>query len=121
MVETGARMAFFPDLENHKGRAKVERLKQLLPDRFRDGILKNSHGYTDSTADLPMLAICQNATLVNPSPALTEIGRKRGWNVTRPARPWTSGFDRLRRIAALVTGFGRNPAGFGISPPGPGR
>jgi hypothetical protein len=59
MVETGARMAFFPDLENHKGRAKVERLKQLLPDRFRDGILPPSRGESFSHAPLswsPMLS-----------------------------------------------------------------
>ncbi|MGC4016264.1 MAG: hypothetical protein QM755_17340 [Luteolibacter sp.] len=105
-------MKFFPDLENHKGMAKVERLKQLMPDRFKEGHLRNSHGYTDSTADLPLLAICKTATLVNPSGNLTLIGRKRGWNITRPARPWKSKLDRCLRMAALITGIGRNPGGW---------
>lgn len=112
-VEHDHRMGFFPDLENHKGAAKVTRLKELIPDHFKDGILKNSHGYTDSTADLPMLAICQTATLVNPSPELTAIGRSSGWTITRPDRPWKSKFERVLRIAALVTGIGHDPGKLG--------
>ncbi|RYD40459.1 MAG: haloacid dehalogenase-like hydrolase, partial [Verrucomicrobiaceae bacterium] len=56
-VELGS---FFPDLDNHKGAAKVERLHAVLPSAcFREnGKLVHSHGYTDSTADLPMLALC---------------------------------------------------------------
>ncbi|BCU76761.1 HAD family hydrolase [Luteolibacter sp. LG18] len=110
-VEIPDRLPFFPDLKNHKGMAKVDRLRELMPDRFKDGHLRNSHGYTDSTADLPLLAICKTATLINPSEHLTAIGRKRGWNVTRPTRPWKSKWDRLRRLAALVAGIGRNPGG----------
>lgn len=109
-VETEGGVGFFPDLDNHKGSAKVDRLRELMPERFKDGHLKNSHGYTDSTADLPLLAICKTATLVNPSAELTDLGRKRGWNITRPARPWTSKLDRCMRIAALVTGIGHDPA-----------
>lgn len=111
-VEIEGPLPFFPDLENHKGMAKVERLRELMPDRFKDGRLRNSHGYTDSTADLPLLAICKTATLVNPSEKLTAIGRKRGWNITRPQRPWTSTVDRWKRMAALITGLGKNPAGW---------
>src|SRR5690606_25636658 len=61
-VETGNACPFFPDLENHKGDAKVERLRELLPASYfgEDGRLLHSHGYTDSRADLPMLAICQS-------------------------------------------------------------
>jgi phosphatidylglycerophosphatase C len=112
-VETEPRMAFFPDLENHKGAAKVTRLRALLPERFEDGVLRSSHGYTDSTADLQMLAICEQATLVNPSAELTAIGREQGWTILRPARPWRSKFGRLWRTAALVTGLGRNPGRLG--------
>lgn len=102
----------FPDLENHKGAAKVERLVKLLPEPyFEDGCLRNSHGYTDSTADLPMLGICQRATLVNPKPALTAIGEAKGWTIVRPARPWRSAAGFALRAICLLLGIGRNPAG----------
>lgn len=114
-VETEPRMAFFPDLENHKGAAKVERLRSLMPDCFEDGVLRNSHGYTDSTADLPMLGICQQATLVNPSAELTAIGERHGWRIVRPARPWRTKFGRAWRMLALITGLGRNPGRLGKS------
>jgi len=112
-VETSPQMALFPDLENHKGAAKVDRLLNLMPERFENGVLRDSHGYTDSTADLPMLAICHQATLVNPSPELTEIGRQNGWNVIRPQRPWRSKLGRALRMLALITGLGRDPGGMG--------
>jgi phosphatidylglycerophosphatase C len=108
-VETSPRMAFFPELENHKGSAKVDRLLDLMPERFENGVLRKSHGYTDSTADLPMLAICEMATLVNPSAELTALGIAHGWEVIRPERPWRSAIGRALRILALMTGLGRNP------------
>jgi HAD superfamily phosphoserine phosphatase-like hydrolase len=105
-VGIGAHSPFFPDLDNHKGEAKVHRLRHLLPATwFENGVLRDSHGYTDSTADLPMLEICENATLVNPSPMLTAIGEKHGWAIIRPTRPWRSTFDRMRQMAKLVLGI----------------
>ena len=102
---------FFPDLENHKGAAKVERLRKLLPAAWFDanGRLANSHGYTDSRADLPLLEICEKATLVNPGPALTAIGEKNGWRITRPPRPWKSRAHRIARIATMLLGIRTNP------------
>lgn len=122
--EIGARLGFhaslgtpvepgplFPDLENHKGGAKVERLRKLLPaSYFGDGVLRNSHGYTDSAADLPMLALCHRVTLVNPKPALSAMGGQRGWMIVRPARPWTSRAGFAWRALALLCGVGRDPA-----------
>ncbi len=108
-VETGA---LFPDLENHKGAAKVERLREILPTSyFVDGLLANSHGYTDSSADLPMLSICQRATLVNPKPALAATGAEAGWTIVRPARPWRSHAGFAWRALCLLLGLGKNPAG----------
>lgn len=112
-VETEPRMAFFPDLENHKGTAKVARLRTLMPERFQDGVLPRSHGYTDSSADLPMLAICEQATLVNPSTKLTELGAAKGWQVARPTKPWRSKLDRAWRMLALMAGLGSNPGRLG--------
>lgn len=102
---------FFPDLENHKGDAKVTRLRALLPASWfdGDGRLANSHGYTDSRADLPLLAICQRATLVNPGPELTRLGEENDWAITRPPRPWKSPVHRLFKLAAMLLGLPVDP------------
>jgi HAD superfamily hydrolase (TIGR01490 family) len=103
---------FFPDLENHKGAAKVERLEKLLPAAYFDnGRLRRSHGYTDSTADLPMLAICDAATVVNPSPKLTVLAQEPGWEIVRPSRPWRSRIGFSVRALALLLGVGHDPGG----------
>ncbi len=103
---------FFPDLENHKGAAKVARLNQLLPaSYFENGRLVNCHGYTDSTADLPMLALCGAATVVNPSPVLEARAVAAGWEIVRPARPWKSRAGFALRALALLLGIGSDPGG----------
>ncbi len=102
----------FPDLENHKGAAKVARLREVLPASYFDGPqLRNCHGYTDSTADLPMLELCQQAMLVNPKPELLEIGTRNGWQVVRPDRPWKSKADFIVRSLKLLFGIGADPGG----------
>jgi len=107
---------FFPDLENHKGSAKVDRLHEVLPaSYFENSMLRHGHGYTDSTADLPMLELCESATVVNPSPRLTEIARKSGWEILRPARPWKSRLGFFARTLALLIGVGEDPGGLGKS------
>jgi len=74
---------FFPDLigENHKGRAKVTRLAEL-------GITSGVEGYSDSRADLPLLALCEKKTLVNPLSGVRSHGESRNWRILEPARPW---------------------------------
>ena len=110
-VETGP---LFPELENHKGAAKVARLRDLLPPSyFENGRLRGCHGYTDSRADLPMLELCGAATVVNPSPELTALAIERGWEIVRPARPWKSKAGFAWRVLALLFGIGRDPAGLG--------
>lgn len=102
-VELGS---FFPDLENHKGAAKVERLRASLPAiYFENGKLRHCHGYTDSTADLPMLALCDAATVVNPSPRLAKLAEESGWQMIRPARPWKSRFGFAIRVLGLLCGM----------------
>ncbi len=99
---------FFPDLENHKGHAKVVRLRQVLPaSYFAGGKLIHSHGYTDSRADLPMLELCAKATVVNPSPALTADAEAAGWEFVRPARPWKSRGGFAVRALGMLLGCGR--------------
>jgi hypothetical protein len=70
----------------------------------------NSHGYTDSTADLPMLEICHQATVVNPKPELTELAELNHWSILRPALPWKSTFEKSWRVLLLLLGIGKNPA-----------
>ncbi|MES2922977.1 MAG: haloacid dehalogenase-like hydrolase, partial [Verrucomicrobiota bacterium] len=111
----------FPDLENHKGVAKVERLKEILPaSYFENGKLRNCHGYTDSTADLPMLELCGSATVVNPSPALTVLAEKNNWQIVRPQRPWRSRAGFFLRVLALLIGAGSDPAGLADERQSPG-
>jgi len=98
----------FPPLENHKGEAKTRRLHALLPSSWfgPDGRLRNSHGYTDSRADLPMLGLCEQVTLVNPSPALSALGKTRGWTIVNPPLPWKSRTGRALAIVAILFGLG---------------
>lgn len=104
------RDGFFPDLENHKGAAKVVRLRECLPDSyFENGKLLRCHGYTDSTADLPMLELCASATVVNPSPRLAALAEQAGWKIVRPAQPWKSRSGFAVRVVALLFGIGRDP------------
>jgi HAD superfamily hydrolase (TIGR01490 family) len=103
---------FLPRLRNHKGAAKVARLRKILPPNwFVNDKLPHCHGYTDSRADLPMLELCDTATVVNPSPDLTRIAEESGWEIVRPKRPWNSRAGFMLRTAALLVGIGRNPAG----------
>ncbi|MDX1680056.1 MAG: HAD family hydrolase [Akkermansiaceae bacterium] len=110
----------FPDLENHKGAAKVIRLRNLLPASWFDdsGSLK-AHGYTDSTADLPLLEVCDRATVVNPGERLAMLAAENGWDVVRPERPWKSRMGFAWRTVALLLGVGRDPGGLGVRPGGP--
>ena len=107
-VPTGA---LFPALENHKGPAKVRRLRQLLPAAYFDhGKLRNCHGYTDSPADLPLLELCGSITVVNPSIRFAAFARMAGWEIVRPPRPWKNRAGFALRALALLLGLGREPA-----------
>lgn len=101
---------FFPELENHKGAAKVRRLSDVLPaEYFENGKLRESHGYTDSTADLPMLALCHAVTVVNPAATLEALAHARGWEIVRPPRPWKSKSGFAKRALLLLLGVTRDP------------
>ena len=64
-----------------------------------------SHGYSDSSADLPMLRCCMENTLVNPSPKLTAIGDVRGWEIERPVKPWSGTAGHVREVLRRITGL----------------
>lgn len=102
-VSFGDTMPLLPDLRNHKGAEKVRRLSEFLG--APDVTWPRSHGYSDSSADLPMLRCCESNTLVNPSPKLTAIGEAAGWEIQRPAKPWTGKGGHVREVLRRITGL----------------
>jgi HAD superfamily hydrolase (TIGR01490 family) len=103
-VEMGARMPLLPELRNHKGGEKVRRLSEILGAPPQGG-WPRSHGYSDSSADLPMLGCCVRNTLVNPSPRLTATGEALGWEIVRPEKPWRGKAGHLAELLRRTTGL----------------
>ena len=98
----GEHVELFPDMigENHKGLEKVRRLKEL-------GITSGISGYSDSKADLPLLDLCRNKTLVNPLAGVRKIGDEYNWRILEPARPWKNRFAFGIGCAQQLFGFWR--------------
>lgn len=91
-IEKHAVMPFMPRVigTNNKREAKIEAMKRKLPEvaaATREQLLE-SWSYSDSAADLPLLEFAGNAALIHPNARLEAIGRERGWQVLRPARPY---------------------------------
>ena len=101
----------FPDLVNHKSEAKVDRLHRVLPSSWFDGETLHATGYTDSTADLPMLELCDEAVCVNPGERLTGLAEENGWKIVRPDRPWSNLRGKAWRALAMLFGLGSDPGG----------
>jgi phosphoserine phosphatase len=91
-------------LRNHKGAEKVRRLSEIIG--APQDLWPLSHGYSDSSADLPMLERCVTSTLVNPSASLTAIGEERGWEIVRPPLPWKNRSGKVREILRRISGLG---------------
>ncbi len=91
---------------NNKGETKVLRLRAMgyLP-ALSAPAPSGSIAYSDSRADLPMLNACEQAVLVNPSPSLTRIGEERGWEIVRPATPWSGKMNKMGKILLQLFGF----------------
>jgi HAD superfamily hydrolase (TIGR01490 family) len=104
-VDDARRMKLLPDLVNHKGAEKVRRISEILGPPPAEGRWPLSHGYSDSSADLPMLRCCLGNTLVNPSSKLTATGTLEGWEIVRPAKPWSGrrghAWEMFRRATGL--------------------
>jgi HAD superfamily hydrolase (TIGR01490 family) len=103
-VTFGERMPLLPELKNHKGAEKVRRLSEILGPP-PGGVWPQSHGYSDSSADLPMLRCCERNTLVNPSERLTAIGEANTWEIQRPAKPWKDSAGHAREVLRRITGL----------------
>lgn len=104
-VEFGGVMPLFPELRNHKGVEKVRRISELLGPP-PGGVWPRSHGYSDSSADLPMLECCGANTLVNPSVRLSAIGEARGWEIVRLEKPWKDKAGQAREVLRRIAGLG---------------
>ena len=96
-VEIGERIQLFPDIikGNNKGANKLVKMRSILPKDFNPDsgeILPNSHGFSDSHADLPMLRICENASMVHPTDKLKNEGEQKNWYEHQPIRPTVGKF-----------------------------
>lgn len=90
--EVNGRVRLFPNTPggNNKGANKLRKMRHILPEGFDPSsgdVLPNSHGFSDSHADLPMLLACENASMVHPTEKLKTEGDKRGWKLYTPERP----------------------------------
>ena len=97
-LEIQGRVQLFPELlgGNNKGANKIRKMRHLFPADFDpagDERLPNSHAFSDSHADLPMLLICEHATMVHPTEKLRLEGQKHGWQLVTPDRPTKGKFQ----------------------------
>ena len=81
--------------DNNKRSAKIRHMAKagILPEGFDPANpypIPDSDSYTDSEADLPLLAIAERGHLVHPNAALSEKGEANGWNTFLPPRPYGS-------------------------------
>ena len=93
-LEMDPRVKLFPELPggNNKGANKLRKMQHLFPpgfDPYSGDKLPNSHGFSDSHADLPMLYLCEEVTMVHPTKNLMAEGEKYSWDLATPKRPTT--------------------------------
>jgi len=102
----GKTYPLYPSLMNNKGENKVVRIRALFEEDcfLADGTLRDAHGYTDSCADLPMLALCATNTCINPGKRLARIAAEKKWEIIRLPRPWKSKLHRVWIRIRCVTG-----------------
>lgn len=104
VVEIDEKLRWFPrfPLGNNKSANKVVRLRDELG---LEGVLPDSEGYSDSKADLPMLAMCEKVVAIHPEGLLAEKAVVEGWRVLTPEKPWKNrtafAFDCLRMMLGI--------------------
>lgn len=113
-VEINGRVGLFPDTPggNNKGANKLRKMKSILPKDFNpsgDDTLPNSHAFSDSHADLPMLLVCEDASMVHPTEKLRAEGVKRGWKLHTPDRPTTGKWRFALACLQQAVGMYRRP------------
>ncbi len=119
------RMPLLPRMEgrNNRGIEKLLRMPELCgperihaiqedyerlrnsPSLYDTKPLPGSIAYSDSSADLPLLRICEEKTLIHPSESLSELGQESGWRILRPARPYGGKFEKYVRLCLCLVGL----------------
>ena len=91
------RMPLIPDVigPNNKRGDKIIHMAEagVLPDGFDPANpypIPDSYSYTDSPADLPLLAIAEHGRLIHPGPTLAQKGEENQWETMLPKRPYGS-------------------------------
>ncbi len=103
------RMPFLPEIigPNNKHGAKIPAMKHLLPEDFDPAAgrpLPDSWGYSDSSADVPLLSVCEHGVMIHPSTHFAAIGQERGWTTLTPPRPYRGKWGG--RLASLLQALG---------------
>jgi len=107
----GTHYPLLPEIpENNKGATKTTRLHYWLRSHGNDTSfpLPNSTAYTDSTADLPLIANTERAVLVHPSPRLiaeTKDHYQRPTEIHHPQRPFNSQLGHLVHCIMKLLGI----------------
>jgi HAD superfamily hydrolase (TIGR01490 family) len=85
-IRTDALGRYVPELDQYvMGPGKEQAMREVAE---RDGIdLSSSFAYTDSTSDLPMLALVGNPVVVNPEKDLKALALENAWPILRFQRP----------------------------------
>ena len=109
-IEVNGRVRLFPDLlgGNNKGANKIRKMLHVFPADFNPhaGVpLPNSHAFSDSHADLPMMLLCEQATMVHPTEKLSKEGQKQGWELLTPDRPTKGKFQFALACMAQALGI----------------
>lgn len=109
-LEINGRVRLFPDLlgGNNKGSNKIRKMRSIFPAYFdptSGDILPNSHAFSDSHADLPMMLLCEQATMVHPTEKLKLEGQKHDWLLVSPARPTKGKFQFAIACARQALGI----------------
>ena len=105
-------MPLFPAIigPNNKYEAKLKAMRHLMPVELSLP-LPGAWGYSDSTADLPLLRFVENPVTVHPDPFLKDIAGQEHWPILTPPRTHTSRFQFFIACTLHALGLFRLPAG----------
>ena len=72
-------------------------------------MLADSWAYSDSSADLPLLELVENAVMIHPGAKLAAVGAEHGWRTMTPARPYAGKWSGRLAACAQACGLYRVP------------
>lgn len=117
-------MPLLPAIEgkNNRGIEKILRMQESAPKSVIESIYADYRNldanpgafetapfaevaYTDSKADLPLLACAKAGVLVNPSEKLAKRAESSGWRILRPQRPYGSTLEKYVRLCMCLLGL----------------